>query len=75
MLMLFTSADWFFSMLTVYFGFRAVGENINPGLLAAGYTAATIASTVSFIPGGLSADEDSLLILRVRWLSKAISPR
>jgi uncharacterized protein (TIRG00374 family) len=57
LLMLFTLADWFFSLLTVYFGFWAVGEHVNPGLLAAGYTAGTIASTVSFIPGGLGVFE------------------
>ncbi|MFO1076088.1 MAG: flippase-like domain-containing protein, partial [Rubrivivax sp.] len=57
LLVLFTFADWFFSLLTVYFGFRAVGADLNPGLLAAGYTAGVIASTVSFIPGGLGIFE------------------
>ncbi|MFO0981398.1 MAG: hypothetical protein U1E76_06515 [Planctomycetota bacterium] len=37
--------------------FRAVGADLNPGLLAAGYTAGVIASTVSFIPGGLGIFE------------------
>lgn len=68
---LFTTADWALSILTLFFCMRAVGVHLGVGPLTAGFTAGMAASLTPFLPGGLGVVEGSMAAvfgrLGVEW--------
>jgi hypothetical protein len=53
-----------FDMLTLYFLFVAVGHNVSPGILLAGYGLPLILGKMAFlVPGGVGVIEGSMVAL------------
>lgn len=50
-------ADWLFTMLVLYFAFRAVGLMISPIVLVAGFAVGMATTLIPILPGGLGAME------------------
>jgi len=54
---IYVCADWLFTVLILYFAFRAVGVNIKAGLLIAGFAVGMATTLIPVLPGGLGAME------------------
>jgi uncharacterized protein (TIRG00374 family) len=52
--------DWFFTALTLYFCFRAVGVVLPLGLLMVGFTVMFLTSSFNPVPAGLGISEVAL---------------
>lgn len=50
-------ADWIFTLLILYMGFKAVGVTIAVGPLISGFALGIITTLIPFLPGGLGAME------------------
>lgn len=53
----YVCADWLFTILVLFFAFRAVGVHIDPGVLVAGFAVGMMATLIPILPGGLGAME------------------
>ncbi|WP_428897766.1 hypothetical protein Dip518_001559 [Parelusimicrobium proximum] len=49
--------DWLFTMLVLYFAFRAVGIMISPAVLVTGFAIGMATTLIPILPGGLGAME------------------
>lgn len=56
----YTCLDWGLAMMTLYFGFRAVGVPLSVGHLSAGFTVGQAAVLIPILPGGIGAVEGSM---------------
>lgn len=56
----FTCLDWLFMMMTLYYGFKAVGTDVSMGPLSAGFAVGQAATLIPILPGGLGAMEASM---------------
>jgi uncharacterized protein (TIRG00374 family) len=54
------SMDWFFTALTLYFCFHAVGVHLPLGLLMVGFTVFFLTSNINPVPAGLGISEVAL---------------
>ncbi|HUT86089.1 MAG TPA: lysylphosphatidylglycerol synthase transmembrane domain-containing protein [Elusimicrobiales bacterium] len=50
-------ADWIFTLLILYLGFKSVGVTISVGPLVSGFALGIITTLIPFLPGGLGAME------------------
>ncbi len=50
-------ADWFFTIMVLYFAFRAVGVQISAGVLVAGFAVGMVTTLIPILPSGLGAME------------------
>lgn len=50
-------ADWAFTMLVLYFAFKAVGVSISPVALISGFAVGMMTTLIPILPGGLGAME------------------
>ena len=57
MTIVYVCADWLFTMLVLYFAFRAVGIHITAGVLVAGFAVGMVTTLIPILPGGLGAME------------------
>ncbi len=53
----YVCADWFFTIMVLYFAFRAVGEPIGAGVLIAGFAVGMATTLIPILPSGLGAME------------------
>lgn len=53
----YVCADWLFTILVLYFAFRAVGVHITAGVLVAGFAVGMVTTLIPLLPGGLGAME------------------
>jgi len=53
----YTCLDWFFAILVLYFGFRAVGLRLSVAHLSTAFAVGQAATLIPFLPGGLGAME------------------
>ena len=53
----YVCADWFFTIMVLYFAFRAVGIHISAGVLVAGFAVGMVATLIPILPSGLGAME------------------
>lgn len=53
----YVCADWFFTIMVLYFAFRAVGIMISPGVLVAGFAVGMVTTLIPILPSGLGAME------------------
>jgi len=56
----YTCLDWGFTMMTLYFCFRAVGISLSVGHLSVGFAVGQAATLIPILPGGLGAMEGSM---------------
>lgn len=54
---IYVCADWLFTILVLYFAFRAVGVHISSGVLVAGFAVGMVTTLIPLLPGGLGAME------------------
>ena len=54
---IYVCADWLFTILVLYFAFRAVGVHIMAGVLVAGFAVGMVTTLIPLLPGGLGAME------------------
>ena len=54
---IYVCADWLFTILVLYFAFRAVGVHISAGVLVAGFAVGMVTTLIPVLPGGLGAME------------------
>lgn len=54
---IYVCADWLFTILVLYFAFRAVGVHITAGVLVAGFAVGMVTTLIPLLPGGLGAME------------------
>ncbi len=54
---LYVCADWFFTILVLYFAFCAVGVDISAGVLVAGFAIGMATTLIPILPSGLGAME------------------
>lgn len=54
---IYVCADWLFTILVLYFAFRAVGVHISAGSLVAGFAVGMVTTLIPILPGGLGAME------------------
>jgi uncharacterized protein (TIRG00374 family) len=52
--------DWAFSMMALWFCFRAFGTTLSPGQSISGFVIGTVAGVASLFPGGLGIQEASM---------------
>ncbi|WP_158093770.1 lysylphosphatidylglycerol synthase transmembrane domain-containing protein [Candidatus Avelusimicrobium gallicola] len=57
MTIVYVCADWLFTILVLYFAFRAVGVHITAGVLVAGFAVGMVTTLIPILPGGLGAME------------------
>ena len=57
MTIVYVCADWLFTILVLYFAFRAVGIHISAGVLVAGFAVGMVTTLIPLLPGGLGAME------------------
>ena len=57
MTIVYVCADWLFTILVLYFAFRAVGIHITAGVLVAGFAVGMVTTLIPILPGGLGAME------------------
>ena len=57
MTIIYVCADWLFTILVLYFAFRAVGIHITAGVLVAGFAVGMVTTLIPLLPGGLGAME------------------
>ena len=53
----YVCADWLFTILVLYFAFRAVSVHISAGVLVAGFAIGMATTLIPILPGGLGAME------------------
>ncbi|MBI5624800.1 MAG: flippase-like domain-containing protein [Elusimicrobia bacterium] len=53
----YTCLDWGFCMLTLHYGFQAVGQHVALGPLSTGFAVGQAATLIPLLPGGLGAME------------------
>ena len=53
----YVCADWLFTILVLFFAFRAVGVHIEAGVLVAGFAIGMVTTLIPILPGGLGAME------------------
>jgi len=53
----YVCADWLFTILVLYFAFRAVSVHISAGVLVAGFAVGMVTTLIPLLPGGLGAME------------------
>lgn len=53
----YVCADWLFTILVLFFAFRAVGVHIAAGVLVAGFAVGMVTTLIPILPGGLGAME------------------
>ena len=53
----YVCADWLFTILVLFFAFRAVGVHIAAGVLVAGFAIGMVTTLIPILPGGLGAME------------------
>lgn len=53
----YVCADWLFTILVLFFAFRAVGVHITAGVLVAGFAIGMVTTLIPILPGGLGAME------------------
>ncbi len=53
----YVCADWLFTILVLFFAFRAVGVHIEAGVLVAGFAVGMVTTLIPVLPGGLGAME------------------
>jgi glycosyltransferase 2 family protein len=56
----YTCLDWGCTMLTLYFGFRALGVKLSVGHLSTGFAVGQAATLIPILPGGMGAMEGSM---------------
>ena len=54
---IYICADWLFTILVLFFAFRAVGVHIAAGVLVAGFAVGMVTTLIPILPGGLGAME------------------
>lgn len=54
---IYVCADWLFTILVLYFAFRAVGVHISAVVLVAGFAVGMVTTLIPLLPGGLGAME------------------
>ncbi len=54
---IYVCADWFFTILVLYFAFCAVGVDISAGVLVAGFAVGMATTLIPILPSGLGAME------------------
>ncbi len=54
---IYVCADWLFTILVLYFAFRAVGVHISAAVLVAGFAIGMVTTLIPLLPGGLGAME------------------
>ena len=54
---IYVCADWLFTILVLYFAFRAVGVHISTAVLVAGFAVGMVTTLIPLLPGGLGAME------------------
>ena len=54
---IYVCADWLFTILVLFFAFRAVGVHITAGVLVAGFAVGMVTTLIPVLPGGLGAME------------------
>ena len=54
---IYVCADWLFTILVLFFAFRAVGVHIAAGVLVAGFAVGMVTTLIPILPGGLGAME------------------
>jgi len=54
---IYVCCDWLFTILVLYFAFRAVGVHITAGVLVAGFAVGMVTTLIPILPGGLGAME------------------
>lgn len=54
---LYVCADWFFTIMVLYFAFCAVGVDISAGVLVAGFAVGMVTTLIPILPSGLGAME------------------
>jgi len=59
-LALMVTADWSFSLVTLWFCFDALGEPLKLGVLITGFSIGITAGVLSMVPGGLGVQEGSM---------------
>lgn len=57
MTIIYVCGDWLFTILVLYFAFRAVGIHITAGVLVAGFAVGMVTTLIPILPGGLGAME------------------
>ncbi|MFA6317578.1 MAG: lysylphosphatidylglycerol synthase transmembrane domain-containing protein [Elusimicrobiota bacterium] len=73
----YTCLDWGFCMLTLHYGFEAVGEHVALGHLSTGFAVGQAATLIPLLPGGLGAMEAGMAAvfegLGVAWESAVVA--
>lgn len=54
---IYVCADWLFTILVLYFAFRAVSIDISAGVLVAGFAVGMVTTLIPLLPSGLGAME------------------
>lgn len=54
---IYVCADWFFTIMVLYFAFRAVGIHLSAGVLIAGFAVGMVTTLIPILPSGLGAME------------------
>ncbi|WP_187146167.1 lysylphosphatidylglycerol synthase transmembrane domain-containing protein [Elusimicrobium minutum] len=54
---LYVCADWLFTILVLYFAFRAVGVSVPAGVLVTGFAIGMATTLIPILPGGIGAME------------------
>ncbi|MBO7238289.1 MAG: flippase-like domain-containing protein [Elusimicrobiaceae bacterium] len=54
---IYVCADWLFTILVLYFAFRAVSVHISAAVLVAGFAVGMVTTLIPLLPGGLGAME------------------
>lgn len=54
---IYVCMDWLFTILVLFFAFRAVGVHISAGVLVAGFAVGMVTTLIPILPGGLGAME------------------
>lgn len=63
LVLFWVSMDWFFTAITLYFCFRAVGVHLPLGLLMVGFTVMFLTSNINPVPAGLGVSESALAVV------------
>lgn len=54
---IYVCADWFFTIMVLYFAFRAVSIHLSAGVLIAGFAVGMVTTLIPILPSGLGAME------------------
>ncbi|MBI4678997.1 MAG: flippase-like domain-containing protein [Elusimicrobia bacterium] len=73
----YTCLDWGFCMLTLYYGFKAVGQQVVLGHLSTGFAVGQATTLIPLLPGGLGAMEAGMAAvyegLGIPWESAVVA--